>query len=96
MIWLAIYDVEDDGERAKIASTLLSWGFARVQRSFYVGRLPRGRAQDLALRISRILRGGGHIVFLPSSEEQLEKSIEVGIPPYSPLRPPRRADAVVI
>ncbi|ACB39519.1 CRISPR-associated endonuclease Cas2 [Pyrobaculum neutrophilum] len=95
MIWLAVYDIEDDGERAKAAAVLQEWGFVRVQRSFYVGRLERGRAKDLLHILSRYVKRG-HIALIPVSREQLEAALELGKPPYAPLKPPRYAQAYVI
>lgn len=96
MIYIAAYDIEDDAERQKVASILQAWGFVRVQRSLYVGRLPRGAAGDLAKVLARVLKGRGHVVLVPVSESQLEAAVEVGSPPYAPLRPPRYAPALIV
>jgi CRISPR-associated protein Cas2 len=95
MIWIVAYDISDDGERAWAASVLQAWGFARVQRSLYVGRLQRGRAADLAAVLAKRVRSG-HVALIPVTEELLRRALEVGAPPYAPLRPPRYARALVV
>ena len=96
MIWLAIYDISDDSERERVAQTLLAWGFARIQRSAFIGRLPRGRAADLAEVLRRILRGRGHIVLIPVTEDQLARRLEIGAPQFDPIRPPRQRQVLII
>lgn len=88
-IYVAAYDIEDDSVRLKAARVLEAWGFVRVQRSLYVGRLQRARAQDLIHLLARILQGKGHIVLLPLTDDLLERRLEAGTPPYAPLTPPR-------
>ena len=95
MIWLAVYDIEDDGERARAAAVLQAWGFARVQRSFYVGRLPRGRAADLLRVLARVVRSG-HVALIPVPDNALEGAMELGRPPYAPLRPPKYEGTYVV
>jgi CRISPR-associated protein Cas2 len=95
MIWLAVYDISDDGERAWTASVLQAWGFVRVQRSLYIGRLQRGRAADLAAVLARRVRTG-HVALVPVTHELLERALEVGTPPYAPLKPPRHVQALVV
>jgi len=95
MIWLAVYDISDDGERAWAASVLQAWGFARVQRSLYVGRLQRGRAADLVAVLARRVKTG-HVALIPVTDELLNKALEVGTPPYAPLKPPRYVQTVVV
>jgi len=96
MIWLVAYDVSDDSERERIAQTLMAWGFVRIQRSVFVGRLPRGRAADLREVLARILRGRGHVVMIPITEEQLGRRLEVGAPQFEPIRPPKRQQTLII
>lgn len=95
MIWLAAYDIEDDGERAKAAAILQAWGFVRVQRSLYVGRAPRGVVQDLVKTLGRHVKTG-HVVLVPVTEELLSKALEHGAPPYAPLRPPSYKQTYVV
>lgn len=95
MIWLAVYDIEDDGERARASAILQAWGFVRIQRSFYVGRLPRGRAADLLKILERHVRSG-HVALIPITEELLAKALELGKPPYAPLKPPRYPQTYVV
>ncbi|AFA39129.1 CRISPR-associated endoribonuclease Cas2 [Pyrobaculum oguniense TE7] len=95
MIWLAVYDIEDDGERAKAAAVLQAWGFVRVQRSFYVERLPRGRAADL-LRVLALVVKSGHVALIPVPDSALDGALELGKPPYAPLKPPRYKQIYVV
>lgn len=96
MIFVAAYDIQDDAVRQKVASLLQEWGFTRVQRSLYVGRLPRGSAQDLLKTVERIIDGKGHLVLIPVTEAQLERALEAGAPPYSPLKPPRYGQVLLV
>jgi CRISPR-associated protein Cas2 len=67
---------------------LQAWGFVRVQRSLYVGRLQRGRAADLAAVLSRRVKTG-HVALIPVTKDLLMRALEVGTPPYASLKPPR-------
>jgi len=84
MIFLAAYDIQDDGVRAKVAKVLEAWGFSRVQRSVYVGRLTRARAQDLLRVVERLLKPGDHLLLIPITEEQLRARLEAGRAPFNP------------
>jgi CRISPR-associated protein Cas4 len=84
MIWAAVYDISDDGERSWAASVIQAWGFVRVQRSLYVGRLQR--AADLAAVLARRVKTG-HVALIPVTD--LRGALEVGTPPYAPLKLPR-------
>jgi len=96
MIYVVAYDISDDGERARVASILQAWGLVRIQRSLFVGVLPRGRVNDLAQVIKRSLKGEGHVLFLPITPELLRKRVEVGVPPYAPISTPKYAEAVIV
>jgi CRISPR-associated protein Cas2 len=95
MIWVAVYDISDDGERGWAASVIQAWGFVRVQRSLYVGRLQRGRAADLAAVLARRVKTG-HVALIPVTEELLLRALEVGTPPYAPLKPPRYVQTLLV
>jgi len=59
-----------------------------------VGRLQRGRAADLAAVLARRVRSG-HVALIPVTA-LLGRALEVGTPPYAPLKPPRHGPAVVV
>ena len=72
---------------------LQAWGFVRVQRSLYVGRLQR--AADLAAVLARRVKTG-HVALIPVTEELLWGALEVGTPPYAPLKPPRYVQTLLV
>jgi len=74
---------------------LQAWGFVRVQRSLCVGRLQRGRAADLAAVLARRVKSG-HIALIPVTEELLLRALEVGTPPYAPLKPLRYVQTLLV
>jgi CRISPR-associated protein, Cas2 family len=95
MIWIAVYDISDDGERSWAASVIQAWSFVRVQRSLYVGRLQRGRAADLAAVLAKRVKTG-HVALIPVTEELLWGALEVGTPPYASLKPPRYVQTLLV
>ncbi len=57
---LVIYDIADDGTRAKVADCCLDYGLDRIQYSAFAGQLCRTYQEELLLRIKRRVgkRGG--------------------------------------
>lgn len=52
---LVIYDIPDDGKRAKIADACLDYGMDRIQFSAFLGSLRKTHQEELFLRIKKIL-----------------------------------------
>ncbi|MCP4418050.1 MAG: CRISPR-associated endonuclease Cas2 [Chloroflexi bacterium] len=52
---LLIYDIPDDGKRAKVADACLDYGLDRVQYSAFLGPLFPTHQDELMLKIKKIL-----------------------------------------
>lgn len=52
---LLVYDIPDDGKRAKIADVCLDYGLDRIQYSAFVGDLRATYQEELMLKIKKIL-----------------------------------------
>ncbi len=50
---VVVYDISDDGKRARLAGQLKRLGLARIQRSAFTGRLDSSRLKDLYRVCSR-------------------------------------------
>ena len=64
------YDIPDDRVRLKVASILKDYGLLRLQKSVFCGEMAYARAEEIALRIDRVMgsaEGDVRIVFVPES-----------------------------
>lgn len=52
---LLIYDIPDDGRRAKIADACLDYGLDRIQYSAFYGQISRNLQEELFQRVVDIL-----------------------------------------
>jgi CRISPR-associated protein Cas2 len=76
---ILIYDIHDDRIRGKVASACEDYGLDRIQYSAFYGRLSRNLREELYLRVSDLLgESPGRIQFIPVSEAEWEKRLEVG------------------
>ncbi len=63
---LLIYDIPDDGVRAKIANFCLDYGLDRVQFSAFLGDLSTNHQEELMLKIeAKLGKAGGKIDLFP-------------------------------
>ncbi len=63
---LLVYDISDDGKRAKIADACLDYGLDRIQYSAFTGRLLPTQQEELMLKVKRILgKKQGNIQLFP-------------------------------
>ena len=73
-----IYDIENDGVRAKIANACQDYGLDRVQFSAFAGRLSRNKQEELMLRVGDLLGNRvGDIQLIPVCEADWKKRLEV-------------------
>ena len=64
-----VYDIQDDGKRAKIADVCLDYGMDRIQYSAFLGPLLPTHQDELMLRIKKILgKRPGNIQLFPLCE----------------------------
>jgi len=78
---LVVYDITDDGLRARVASVLLAYGLTRVQKSAFLGRLTRERLKDLKVRIRRMIEGErANVQFYPLCPQCFSRRSELGVP----------------
>lgn len=63
---LLIYDIPDDGARAKIANFCLDYGLDRVQFSAFLGELSTNHQEELMLKIeAKLGKAAGKIDLFP-------------------------------
>jgi CRISPR-associated protein Cas2 len=66
---VVIYDIPDDGRRARIADACMDYGLDRVQYSAFYGRLGRNHQEELLLLISQVLGDSpGNVQLIPICE----------------------------
>ena len=67
---ILVYDIPDDGKRAKIADACLDYGLDRIQYSAFSGGLRVTHQEELMLRIETILgKKAGNIQLFPICSE---------------------------
>jgi len=74
---ILVYDIPDDGKRAKIADTCLDYGMDRIQYSSFTGKLRATHQEELMLRIKKILgkRPGNIQLFAISADDWSKRKI---------------------
>ena len=71
---LLVYDIVDDGKRAKIADICLDYGLDRIQYSAFVGPLLPTHQDELMLRIKQVLgKRPGNVQLFPVCDEDWQK-----------------------
>ena len=71
---LLVYDIVDDGKRAKIADMCLDYGLDRIQYSAFVGPLLPTHQAELMLRIKQALgKRPGNVQLFPVCDEDWQK-----------------------
>ncbi len=64
-----VYDIQDDGKRAKIADVCLDYGMDRIQYSAFLGPLLPTHQEEIMLKIKKILgRRPGNVQLFPLCE----------------------------
>ncbi|TAK36957.1 MAG: CRISPR-associated endonuclease Cas2 [Lysobacteraceae bacterium] len=70
---LLVYDIEDDGKRAKIADVCLDYGLDRIQYSAFLGPLLPNHQEELMLKIKQVLgKRPGNVQLFPLCEKDWE------------------------
>jgi CRISPR-associated protein Cas2 len=63
---LVVYDISDDGKRAKVADVCLDYGLDRIQYSAFLGKLSVNHQEELMLKLGKVLgRKAGNIQLFP-------------------------------
>jgi CRISPR-associated protein Cas2 len=71
---LLVYDIVDDGKRAKIAEVCLDYGLDRIQYSAFIGPLLPTHQDELMLKIKHVLgKRPGNIQLFPLCESDWDK-----------------------
>ncbi|MBI2891856.1 MAG: CRISPR-associated endonuclease Cas2 [Nitrospirae bacterium] len=82
MLTLAVYDIEQDRIRAKIADICKDYGLERIQFSAFMGRLSRNRREELFLKLTgRLGDTPGQILVVPICEKDARAVQEKTVPP---------------
>lgn len=70
---LVVYDIPDDGKRAKIADVCLDYGLDRIQYSAFLGPLLPTHQEELMLKMEKVLgKRAGNIQLFPLCEKDWE------------------------
>ncbi len=81
---LVVYDISDDKSRLKVARLLQSWGLSRIQRSAFMGRIPKHRLKDLGRALDRLIDEETDIVHIvPLQPRDLEATMVLGKPHWA-------------
>ena len=63
---IIIYDISENGLRARVAKVLLDYGCVRIQKSAFWGMMNHNTQDKLRLRLERMMDGKeGNIQFYP-------------------------------
>ncbi len=70
---LLVYDIPDDGKRAKVASVCLDYGLDRIQFSAFLGPLLPTHQEELMLKLKKVMgRQPGNIQLFPLCQTDWE------------------------
>lgn len=73
---LLVYDIPDDGKRAKVADICLDYGLDRIQFSAFLGPLLPTHREELLLKIKRALgKRPANVQLFPICERDWEARI---------------------
>jgi CRISPR-associated protein Cas2 len=76
---IVIYDITDNGLRAKVARTLMDWGCIRIQKSAFWGNLTPNARENLRLRLEEMIEGyEGNIQLYPICSKCFDMRENVG------------------
>jgi CRISPR-associated protein Cas2 len=76
---IVIYDITDNGLRAKVARTLMDWGCIRIQKSAFWGNLSPNARENLRLQLEEMMGGyEGNIQLYPLCSKCFEMRENVG------------------
>ncbi len=84
---LVVYDIPDDGKRAKVADVCLDFGLDRIQYSVFTGALSQTHQKALLHKLKATLgKRAGKIMLLPIGKEQWDgrKEILIDAPSTQP------------
>ncbi len=86
MLILVIYDITEDEVRQKVANLLLQYGFKRIQRSAYIGKIPNHILKELEIKLRKIMKTAhGNIQIFKITKQQYRSRIEIGYREEPPL-----------
>lgn len=74
---ILVYDIPDDGKRAKIADACIDYGMDRIQYSAFYGKLRSVHEDELILKIKKILGKlpGNVQLFRISTEDWVHRKV---------------------
>jgi CRISPR-associated protein Cas2 len=78
---LLVYDIPDDGVRAKVADICLDYGLERIQYSAFLGELAHNRQEELLQKIRRkVGKKDANVQIFPICDKDLKlrKELVVG------------------
>ncbi len=78
LLWV-IYDIHENGIRAKVAKTTLEAGLYRVQKSVFLGSINKTRLDELKMRLADVIDDEKDSVYIfPMCEIDFKKTILMG------------------
>ncbi|MHB1006515.1 MAG: CRISPR-associated endonuclease Cas2 [Chloroflexota bacterium] len=79
---LLIYDIPDDGVRAKVADICLDYGLRRIQYSSFLGEMSHNRQGEMLLKLKRrIGKHEANVQLFPVCEKDLALRKQIVIRP---------------
>jgi CRISPR-associated protein Cas2 len=89
-----LYDIPNDGVRAKIADVCKDYGLERIQFSAFCGPLTRNKREELFLRLDDVLgEEPGKILLQPVCEKDIRDGLRVENEDDDSTPEPAQADA---
>lgn len=64
MLYWVIYDITKNAKRHKVSERCKDYGLVRIQKSSFIGRLTKNKAEMLMLDLQKILEGEDDCVFM--------------------------------
>jgi len=75
---IVVYDIPDDGIRARIADICLDYGLERIQYSAFIGDLGRVHQEELMQKVKKRLgKKPGNIQLFPICEKDWQQRLAV-------------------
>ncbi len=81
MIYLIMYDIEDDKVRNLIARYLIKEGCIRIQKSVYIAETPRKKYEEIAQKlkeVNELYDNHDSIILIPLSIDELRSARIIG------------------
>jgi CRISPR-associated protein Cas2 len=79
MLTWVIYDISNDRNRARFSNACKNCGLHRVQRSCFVGSIPRNRMDELATQAETMIDDDDVVFIFPQTRNNFERMRMIGM-----------------